>query len=177
MSREEYFIEVQLKERECIRYLFQNYFNVQKGCKNLYTTPLTGYSRYDASFDSGITEVIVEYKRRNIPTTKYSDTFIEKGKFKELYRHHKEGKYTLFILEYDDYYMMFDLAYHFKLYDCEYNDHTFFYEIKATADMYTYENGEKEKDIRCLNYHEATYILNKELDCLSYSDFLKGRKF
>lgn len=173
-DREKYFLEVQIKERECLNNLYDNYF-VSKGCTNLYTTPLTGYSRYDGTLKSGATDVVIEYKRRNILTTKYSDTFIEKGKFKELYRKHKEGNYTLFILEYDDFYLMFDLSYHFRLYSFEYNDCTFFYEIKATSDMYDYENGQKEKDIRCLNYYDATYILNKGLKVYSYREFLNSR--
>jgi hypothetical protein len=173
-EREKYFIEVQLKERECLMNLYSNYF-IKRGCSNLYMTSLTGFSRYDATLKSGATDVVIEYKRRNISTTKYSDTFIEKGKFKELYQHRKDGKYTLFIVEYDDYHMLFDLSYHFLLYDCEYNDHHFFYPINATADMYTYANGQKEKDIRCLNYFDATYILNKEYMPCSYRHFLVSR--
>lgn len=174
-EREKYFIEVQLKERECLASLYTNYF-AKRGCSNFYMTPLTGFSRYDGTLKSGATDVVIEYKRRNILTTKYSDTFIEKGKFKELYRKHKEGNYTLFIVEYDDYYMLFDLSYHFLLYDCEYNDNTFFYEIKATADMYSYANGQKEKDIRCLNYFDATIIVSKDFEEYNYSSYLEYRK-
>lgn len=174
-EREKYFIEVQTKEREYIKALFENYF-AKRGCSNLVTTPLTGYSSTDASLTSGKTNVTIEYKRRSITTNKYNDTFIERTKFIALYEAHKRGDYTLFIIEYDDYYLLFDLSYEYMLYrpyiDCDY---VFFRPVLATANNFNYQKGGREKYIRDLKFYDATYILDKCFIDIGYKKFLDIR--
>src|SRR5688572_11434997 len=120
-DRESFFEKSELKERECIKSLFDNYFKI-RGCTDLETTPIGSYRRYDALMTSGNT-VFMEMKARlGITSLKYSDNFIEKGKFLELYSKWKEGYATLFITEYKcGWVFMWDLVNQFKMYESGYN--------------------------------------------------------
>lgn len=96
---------------------------------------------------------------------KYGDTFIERGKFLTLYEKYKGGYYTLFVIEYDDCYFLFDLDYHFfqfQAFDNPTHRDRFFEEVNMTKNMLDYENGEEVKEIRTLKYYDATLILDKE---------------
>jgi hypothetical protein len=174
--KEDYFIAIQKVERDLIKTLFNNYFE-KRSCKNLTTTPLTGFSRYDGMFTSGASEVevVFEFKRRNILSTKFSDTIIESSKFLELYKQHQQGKYTLFVIEYDDHYFLFDLQNEFRLFKCYEDDpFSFFSELSAAKNQFNSE-VKQDKYVRYLPFHSATYILDKDLKTLGYNHYLSFR--
>ena len=173
-EKEKYFIDVQLKERELIQSLFNNYFK-KRNCTDLKTTPLTGFSHYDGTFKSGNTNVVFEFKRRNISSSKFGDTFIEAYKFIELYEHHKKGNYTLFIIEYDDFYLLFDLQYEFFQYRLfEQQPNGFFCLLNASKNQFDSER-KQDKQVRYLPFHQATYILNKGFAAVDYKTYLSFR--
>ena len=146
-----------------------------KGCRDLVTTPITGYSSTDGEFVSGASSVAIEFKRRNI-TTHYPDSFIERTKFLALYQKFLQGCYTLFIVEYDDYYFCWDLQYEFMLYRPYINcDNIFFSILNATKNNYDYQKGATEKDKRDLKYYDATIILNKDFQPVLYNEFIQER--
>jgi hypothetical protein len=175
-GRESYFMESELKERERLNTLFENYFK-HRGCTDLETTPVGSYRRYDALMTSGKT-VFMEMKARlGITSLKYSDNFIEKGKFLELYSKWKEGYATLFITEYKcGWVFMWDLTNQFRMYDSGYSADGFFVETEMTADNFYYSQGSTDKLVRYLPYHEATYIVNSEYEPCSYKQYFEWRK-
>ena len=175
-QKEEYFLNVQKVERELIQQLFTNYF-AKRGCKDLSTTPLTGFSKYDGEFTSGMSKVMFEFKRRNILSTKYSDSFIESYKFFELFKKHKADNYTLFIIEYDDHYFLFDLQYEFMMYkafDNPVHRYSFFNQLKASTNQFN-SNKKSDKYIRYLPFHQARVILDKDFNQIDYKTYLSFR--
>lgn len=176
LSREQYFYNAELKERERLNYLFDNYFK-GRGCKDLECTAIGTYMGYDAFFTSGNT-VFCEAKIRDITSLKWGDGFIEKKKFLTLYEKYKAGYYTLFFVEYKDYFFIWDLHYEFQQFenfDNPTNRHRFFTEMQATSNMYDYSPGEVTKTVRYLPYHQATYIIGKDFEPCSYKDYFKWR--
>lgn len=173
-SREEYFIRVQQDERILIKNLFNKY-NFKHSL--LVTTDPNTKAGFDLFFISADTKnVIGEFKRRNILSIKYNNTFIELIKFETLYKAYKAGNYTLFIIEYDDYYFLFDLHYQFFLYE-NMPEELFFSILNATSDMYDYSKSNKEKYIRILEMYEATYIIDKNnFNRITYNEYLDATR-
>lgn len=173
-SREEYFIRVQQEERMLIKNLFNQYnFNHSL----LITTDPTTNAGFDLYFISADTRnVIGEFKRRNILSTKYYNTFIERIKFETLYKAYKAGNYILFIIEYDDYYFAFDLQYQFFIFE-NMPKELFFSILNATSDMYNYSKSSKEKYIRALELYEATFIIDKNnFNRTTYKQYLDATR-
>jgi len=173
-TRQDYFDRIQNEERHLINNLF-NHYNFNHSL--FLTTNPNENSAFDLYFISANTKnVFGEYKRRNILSTKYFNTFIERIKFETLYKAHKANNYTLFILEYDDYYFIFDLQYQFFLYE-NMTGELFYTVIGATADMYNYSKASKEKEIRSLELYEAVFIINKtNFKRITYKEYLDGTR-
>ncbi|SKC53591.1 hypothetical protein [Ohtaekwangia koreensis] len=173
-SREEYFLRIQQEERMLIKNLFNQYnFNHSL----LVTTDPATNAAFDLYFISADTKnVIGEFKRRNILSSRYNNTFLERIKFETLYKAYKAGNYTLFVIEYDDYYFIFDLQYQFFLYD-NMPEGLFFSILNATADMYNYSKSNKEKEIRSLELYEAVFIIDKNnFNRVTYKDYLDATR-
>jgi hypothetical protein len=169
MERSQYFLDVQLKERERIHHLFNNYnFNQYL----LAVTDPNSNADFDFYYLSARTRnVFGEFKRRAIHSTLYSTSFIEMEKFEKLWSLHKAGNYTLFCVEYDDYYFAWDLCYQYFL--REYTEPYLFYcELDATADMYDYSKGSKQKLIKNLEFYDAKFIITKDFRRITYQEFL-----
>lgn len=164
-------------ERERIAHLYHNYLK-QHSVTTIKTTKIDLNLSHDGYMLSGLSNTMIyfEFKRRNITTEKYSDTFIEGIKFKELYRLFNQGNKVFFIIEYNDYILFFDLEYEFYQYQFYDLDDEFFKIMRATKNMQEYNEGETQKYVRYLNYNSASIILDKEYNRVSYREFINTNR-
>jgi hypothetical protein len=167
----DHFEMTQLRERENIQILFDNYFQYNS-CELLQLTSINGYSTFDALMISAMTKtVLMEYKRRNISMWALSDCVIEYPKYEKLYRFHRAGNHVYYIIEYDEIVCFWNLSTVYN-HDDSLNLSTdyYFYEkaCTATSAPEAYRQQEKIKLVRGLQFFNCEFFLKK-----SSTGFLK----
>lgn len=172
-SETEYFKQCQEVERKKLKELFYRYFRFNR-CSNLVLTSENEMSKIDAFMVSGSSHVVAEYKNREFMARKYNDCLLEFNKFEYMYEWFLTGSKCLFIVEYVDYILMWDLNTYYSYHLA--NDvalDNFFYFMNCP------QNGnnrnEVRKLVRNLPYNEATYIIQKSNyhQRIAYRDFIK----
>lgn len=164
----EHFIHTQLKERERIQELFQNYFS-HHNCHGFELTPISGYTKYDFEFYSGVTEykhVLGEAKIRTFEAGKYTDTIIEKPKFFTLFGYWLfSGCTPLYLVDFEDATVIFDLT---KTFEQEKDTllvyPTFQFTPKALPATSADPSKKRIKLIRYLPLKDASIIIDKKTD-------------
>lgn len=130
---------------------------------DLQHTAINTFNAFDAFAISADTKLlIVEYKRRNIPLNQYTDSIIELEKFTKLKKYWATGNMPCYLVEYDDYVCLWDLS-QFYNYNKEFNlnDDHLFCELSCTSSHVNYSHGEKNKQVRYLQFHECCKIIEK----------------
>jgi hypothetical protein len=167
----DHFDSTQKIERENFKILFINYFKPHN-CSDLIVTSTDDFNCFDALFLSAITKtVLVEYKRRAINALDRTDCFIEFQKYKRLFDWYRSGHSVLYAIEYDDYYVIWNLSTLFSGVTYSTLDRLFYPE-NMTADCASYSKGKKEKLVRGLKFYDAEYFLTKEFKRVSYQHVL-----
>jgi hypothetical protein len=102
MEKSNHFQQSELKERQELQNLFNNFFN-KKNCNQLALTQSNSFAPFDAIFLSGNNRtVIIEHKSRSISSKQYQTAFIELHKLKSLSAYFNSGVSVFYAMRYSD---------------------------------------------------------------------------
>ncbi|HYG03033.1 MAG TPA: hypothetical protein VD927_11355 [Chryseosolibacter sp.] len=162
-NRDTYFNQTQIIERERLQHLYEHYLKHHSASSITYTDKDT-YSPFDCLFISGSSLCFAEFKKRNISIFKYDKSFIEKTKLVNLLPLHQSGGKALFIIEYQEAFVFFNLSsliFEPEAHCNENYDYNKLAWLDCTSDNFNYQRNQTKKLIRYLSFEDAFLILSK----------------